>query len=60
MDMSNKLKRGKLGDGDRDVGEEGWKVSDTEDFPVTRSAATPPAHRDTGEGFGGNVARLCS
>ena len=52
--------RGKLGEGDRDVGEEGWKVSDTEVFPVTRSAATPPAHRDTGEGFGGNVARLCS
>lgn len=27
---------------------------------MTGSVATPSAHRDTGEGFGGKVARLCS
>lgn len=46
--------RGKYVESDRAVGEEGWKVSDTEAFPVNRSVAAPPAHRDMGEeGFGG-------
>ena len=53
--------RRKYVESDRAVGEEGWKVSDTEAFPVNRSMAAPPAHRDTGEeGFGGNIACLHS
>ena len=53
--------RGKYVESDWAMGEEGWKVSNTEAFPVTRSVAAPPAHRDTGEeGFGGNVACLHS
>ena len=53
--------RGKYVESDRAVGEEGWKVSDTEAFPVNRSVAAPPAHRDMGEeGFGGNIACLHS
>ena len=53
--------RRKYVESDRAVGEEGWKVSDTEAFPVNRSVAAPPAHRDMGEeGFGGNIACLHS